>query len=145
MGKNMFKLILLILSGASQRIGRTFNANRMNYAEVAHLKMAMLYLKTIKTCRFLFLSFLGIGVCLVFLLTSLVLFNVSLFMYAPYTDSAKMWLGFCFAAVYLSIAGVAFTYVFSQSKWVEIFNAGNILDKLDAESLTEANSNSTNN
>jgi len=38
-----------------------------------------------------------------------------------------MWLGFLSAAVYLLIAMGAFTFVFTEEKWLRVFNAQNML------------------
>jgi hypothetical protein len=84
--------------------------------------MSFLYLKSIKTFRLLFVSLLGIGISLVFLLTSLVLFHVSLFLYTPLSPLIKMGIGFFFAAVYFGIAFLIFSKIFSESRWLEIFH-----------------------
>lgn len=97
------------------------------------LKAAFLYVKSIKTFRFLFLSFLGIGVCLIFLLTSIVLFHASLFLYSPWSAETKMYVGLVCAAFYFSIALFIFSKVFSHGRWMEIFHAKDILEQFTKE------------
>ena len=67
------------------------------------------------------------GIFLVFLLSSIIIFNIALFAYSPYSMESKMWLGFFSAFVYLLIAIGAFVFVFAERKWLYMFNAQNIL------------------
>ena len=124
MKKSLWSLGLMLFSGMMQKFTLS---QRQGYSQMTRLRIKLLYLKTIKTCRLLFLNFLGVGACLVFLLSSIIIFNITLFLYAPYAAQAKMWLGFFLAAVYLSIAVWAFSYVFSEEKWLRMFHAHNML------------------
>lgn len=129
MRKHLMTLFLLLMPSIRQRLAN----NQGTYKDIARLKASLLYLKTIKTFRFLFLSVLGIGVCLVFLVSSIALFNTSLFTYAPYSAETKMWAGFLLAAFYLMIAGIAFSLVFSQEKWLNMFHAQAMIKKIQGE------------
>jgi hypothetical protein len=99
--------------------------NPMHTLDIARLKMSYLYVKSIKTFRLLFVSLLGIGISLVFLLSSLILFHASIFLYAPLSPSVKMWIGLLFAAIYFGIAFMIFSKIFSESRWLEIFHVKN--------------------
>jgi hypothetical protein len=95
--------------------------NPRNALDLAQLKMSFLYIKSVKTFRLLFVSLLGIGICLVFLSASLMVFHVSLFL-SPLSEVAKMWIGFGCAAVYFGIAFEIFSRIFSQRRWMKIFH-----------------------
>ncbi len=97
---------------------------------VTKTKMAILYVKAIKVLRLLFISFLGVGACLVFLLVGIVLFHVSIILYAPWSDTVKMWLTLAFASLYVFGSLGLCMYVFSQDHWVKMFNAKDIVDGL---------------
>ncbi len=131
MKQDLKTLLFLLATTAVKKL----NSARFLYKDMAHLRIKLAYLKFVKTSRMLFVSFLGIGVCLVFLMSSLLIFHVVLFCYAPLTNEAKMWIGLLSAIVYLAIALKAFSYVFAESKWLEIFNTENILKDLQNESL----------
>lgn len=98
--------------------------------ELTKLKIAIGYLQTIKTMRMLFVSLLGVGVCLVLLLTGLVLLHCAVFFYAPWSVSVKMAVTLGCAAVYISIAAAVFAYVFSEEQWLKIFNADKMISDL---------------
>ncbi|MBF0570338.1 MAG: hypothetical protein HQL12_00555 [Candidatus Omnitrophica bacterium] len=100
------------------------------------MKIKLLYLRIIKTCRFLSLSYLGMGVCLVFMLSSIIILNTTFFIYTPFSMEIKMWVGFLSAAVYFLIAIGAFVFVFSEKKWLFMFNAQDIFkDETGVSSL----------
>jgi hypothetical protein len=102
-----------------------FNPSRYSRSmvDLARLKASLMYVKSIETARLLFVSILGIGICLTLLSSALLLFHVTLFLYAPWTAEVKLWVGLAFAAVYLGIAIKAFSYVFSETQWLKIFHA----------------------
>jgi hypothetical protein len=103
-----------------------FFPNPLVSFDFIRLKLSFFYIKSIKTFRFLFLSLLGIGVCLVFLTTSLILFHTALFLYSPWSPEVKFWIGMGFAILYFSITLFIFNKVFSQRRWMEIFHADDI-------------------
>jgi len=123
MRKSLLSFLVLLFPLMTQK----FAQNQLGCRNAPRLRMKLLYLKSIKTFRFLFLTVLGIGVCLVFLLSSIIILNISIFLYAPLGAGTKMWLGLMFAAVYLFAAIGAYSFVFSQKKWLFIFHAQNIL------------------
>jgi hypothetical protein len=104
--------------------------NPRSSLDLAKLKMSFLYIKSIKTFRFLFLSLFGIGICLVFLLSSLILFHTSLFLYTPWSNEIKMGIGILCTIIYFSIALSIFSKIFSQKRWMEIFHAESLLGDL---------------
>ena len=111
--------------------------NHRSFLYLARLKASLMYVKSIETARLLFVSMLGIGICLTLLSISLLLFHATLFLYAPWNAEVKMWVGLAFALVYFGIAVKAFSYVFSEAQWLKIFHAediaGNPADKPYAE------------
>jgi hypothetical protein len=127
-------LISLLLNFFSTPL-ESFRNYRKSTVELARLKIALLYVKSIETFRLLFLSLLGVGVCLFFLLGSMVLFHAVLFNYTPWSTTTKMYLGFFLSLVYFLLAVSAFYYVFSQTKWLKIFYADDIVKKLSEMGL----------
>ncbi|MBF0511434.1 MAG: hypothetical protein HQL13_03800 [Candidatus Omnitrophica bacterium] len=123
MRKGLLPLLFFLLPRIVQKITQS----PQGCQNVPRLRMKLFYLRFIKLCRLLFLSCLGIGISLVFLLSSIIIFNIALFLYAPLSMETKMWVGFFSAAVYLWIGIAAFVFVFSQKKWLYMFNAQNIL------------------
>jgi hypothetical protein len=61
------------------KFARDFAFNKGEAQEASQLKMKLFYLKIIKACRLLFLSYLGIGISLVFLFSGIVLFHITFF------------------------------------------------------------------
>lgn len=133
----LFSLFPIMMQGLNP-------SRRAASMEIARLKMSLLYIKSIETSRLLFISLLGIGVCLVFMTIGLIIFHATLFLYAPWSAATKMYVGFAFTAIYFSIAGIAFSYVFSQDKWLKIFHADSIINSLKDKSSPEEISKSNN-
>jgi hypothetical protein len=121
----------LLLGATSAIKGLQFNqGGRM---ELTRLKMSLVYVRAIKTFRLLFMSLLGMGVCIVFLFMGLALFHASLFLYSPWSMQTKMIIGFLFSAVYLLMTLTLLYKIFAQDIWLKIFNAENILDQIKGE------------
>lgn len=139
MRKGLLSLLFDLLPLITKKI--VFNPH--GCTNVPRLRMKLFYLRIIKICRWLFLISLGIGVCFVFLLCSIIIFNMALFFYTPFSMETKMWMGFLSAAVYFLIATAAFAFVSSQKKWLYMFNAQNILkDEVGMSSLEKTDSKS---
>ncbi|MCR4337200.1 MAG: hypothetical protein NUV91_05290 [Candidatus Omnitrophica bacterium] len=115
-------LVLNMLKGA--------NPYRKAPLEFTKLKLSIWGLQSIKTMRLLFMSLLGVGVCLIFLMSGLVLFHVGIFLYAPWDFETKMGFTFVCAAIYIGIAVSVFFYLFSEKKWSQIFHAEGIIKNL---------------
>jgi len=130
MRKSLLSLLFVLLPMITKKIA----LNPQGCRNAPRLRMKLFYLRIIKICRLLSLSFLGMGVCLVFLLSSIIIFNITLFFYAPYSVETKMWIGFLSAAFYLLMATAAFVFVFKQKQWLYMFNAQNILKNEAGES-----------
>jgi hypothetical protein len=115
--------------------------------DLARLKASLMYVKGIETFRLLFMSAMGMGVCLVLLLSSLMLFHAALFLYTPWSAQVKLMVGLSFALVYFLITVKAFSYVLSESKWLEIFHAQDVAEdiagKVSPQSSTEDYSKNT--
>ncbi len=129
MRKILWTSILLWFSSGLKGL-QAYNGGHM---ELTRLKIALMYVRSVKTFRLLFMSLLSIGVCLVFLLVGLVLFHVSLFLYAPWSMATKMLVGLFFSLAYLMATFVIFTQIFSSDKWLKIFNADAIMENLHEE------------
>jgi hypothetical protein len=123
----MKKSLLSVFFALFPRVMQKLVFRQQEYKNLTQLRMKLFYLRIIKTCRWFFLSFLGIGVCLVFLLSSIIILNLTLFLYVPCSMGIKMWLGFLSAAFYLLIAIGAFIFVFTEEKWLRMFDAQNML------------------
>src|SRR5580704_14055374 len=100
MKKTLWTLLLLWASSAVKGL----QANQGGHMELTRLKMSLMYVQSIKTFRMLFMCLLSVGVCLILLLTGIILFHVSLFLYAPWSMETKMLVGFLSSAVYLLAA-----------------------------------------
>ena len=132
------KKILLPLFIALFSAGvKGFSPYNRSATELARLKMSLMYLKGVETFRLLFINLLGVGVCLIFLISGLLLVPSLLLFYAPWPNEVKMYVGFGCAMMYLLISVGIFSYLFSQSKWLEIFHASGIANQLASKSSSE--------
>ncbi len=127
MRKNLMTLLFFMITNAA----KNFTMNRNAYGDSTRIKAALLYLKVVKASRLLFLNTLGLVACLFFLLSSIVLFHITFFLYAPYSVATKMWVGFAFATVYMGVSVAAFFYICAEETWSKIFQAQNIIGKLE--------------
>ncbi len=124
MQKMLMLLFSMVFSGALKGV----YTHRQTYVEIMRTKMSLMYLKGVKTSRLLFLSLLGVGICLLCVLAGLALLHTTLFLYAPWSGQTKMIIGLVFSAMYLGIGGMAFRYIFDQGKWLKMFHAEDLLD-----------------
>jgi hypothetical protein len=102
--------------------------------EITKLKITKLYVKSIESLRLLFITLFGMGVCLVFLLSAIVVFHVVIFMYMPWDVQTKIIVSLLFAGLYFIIATVSLICVFSQVNWIKMFHAEKILEQLNEQS-----------
>src|SRR5689334_17580684 len=86
MRKNVMTLFLLLASSFVKGLA----PYRKNSMDLVKLKASLFYIKSIKTSRLLFMSLLGVGVCLIFLFGGLILFHATLFLYAPWSAQTKL-------------------------------------------------------
>lgn len=126
MKKTLWAFLLFAVSSAIKGL----QANQGGPMELTRLKMSLVYVRSIKTVRLLFMVLLGMGVCLVLLFVSLVLFHITLFLYAPWSVGTKMLVGLLCSAVYLSATFVMFSQIFASGKWLSIFHADAIMEHL---------------
>jgi hypothetical protein len=131
MKKALWTLFLLWASSAVKGL----QASQGGHMELTRLKISLIYVRSIKTFRMLFMSLLGMGVCLVFLFLGLILLHVSLFLYAPWGMEIKMLVGLLCSAVYLLAASAIFSSIFASDKWLNIFHADAIMDHLRKEAI----------
>jgi hypothetical protein len=117
----------------SSSIFKGLKADHTGQLELTKLRLALMYIRSVKTFRLLFISLFGMGVCLVLLLAGLILFHVTLFLYAPWDGATKMMVGLLGSVVYLSATAVMLSQIFSSDKWLKIFNAETIIDHLRKE------------
>lgn len=126
----MNKLLFSSLILGAKNFFKVLNQEPSSAPNIDRMKMTLLYVKGIKTMRMLFLSFLGVGICVVFLMVGLILFNMTLFTYTLLDMQTKMYVGFGLSFVYLFIASAIFQYVFSQDNWLVMFNAKELMKDL---------------
>jgi type VI protein secretion system component VasK len=129
MKKTLWTLFLLWASSAVKRL----QMNPGDHIELTRLKMSLMYVRCIKTFRLLFMSLLGMGICLVFLLVGLIVFHITLFLYAPWSAETKLIVGLLSSAIYLLATIALFSKVFAADKWLEIFHAEDIMARLKQE------------
>jgi len=129
MRKILWTSLLLWASSAAKGL----MSNQGEHMETTRLKMSLMYVRSIKTFRLLFMSLLSMGVCLILLFMGLVLFHVSLFLYAPWSMETKMTVGLLCSLFYLLATYVLFSKIFASDKWLKIFHAEGILDHLHKE------------
>jgi hypothetical protein len=129
MKKTLWTILLLWASSAIKGL----QANQGEHMEVTRLKMSLLYVQMIKTFRLLFMSILGMGICLVLLLAGIILLHISLFLYTPWSMATKLSVGLLSSVIYLLSGFALFSRIFAEGKWLQIFNAEKILAKLDLE------------
>jgi len=118
MKKALWSFLMLWASSAMKGL----QSNPGGHLELTRLKMALMYVRGIKTFRLLFMSLLGMGFCMVLLFTGLILFHATLFLYSPWSMETKMLVGFLCSAVYLLLTLTLFYKIFSQDKWLKIFH-----------------------
>ena len=135
MKRTLWALLLLWASSAV----KGFQANQGGRMELTRLKMSLMYVQTIKTFRLLFMSLLSMGICLILLLAGIILFHVSLFLYAPWSMETKMMVGFLSSAVYLLATAALFSRIFAADKWLDIFHAEGIIKHIKQESTSVQN------
>jgi hypothetical protein len=126
MKKTLWTLFLLWATSAIKGL----KANQGDHMEITRLKMSLLYVRTIKTFRLLFMSLLSMGVCLVLLLAGIILLHISLFLYAPWSAETKMLVGIWSSVIYLLVSFALFSRIFAADKWLEIFHAEGIMEQL---------------
>jgi hypothetical protein len=125
----LFTSVFFLISRAI----KSFSTDK-EHGGVDHLKISMFYIKSIETMRLLFLGMVGIGLCLMFLLSGIVLLHVVIFVYMPWSAETKIAIGLGCAAFYIVLAVSAFIFLSSQTKWLKIFHADKIweyLNKID--------------
>ena len=120
----------ILMSSLTFLFSRFMNSSTSNGStEITKLKITKLYVKSIESLRLLFITLFGMGVCLVFLLSAIVIFHVVIFMYMPWEVQTKIIVSLSFASLYFIIATVSLVCVFSQVNWIKMFHAEKILEK----------------
>lgn len=128
--KKMIGTVLLLMASSAFK---GLRANTGGHLELTKMRMSLLYLRSIKTFRLLFMSMLSMGVCLIFLFTGLILLHLSLFLYAPWSVETKMMVGLISSLVYLLITAALISQIFASDKWLKIFHADALMDHLHKE------------
>jgi hypothetical protein len=133
MKKTLWTFLLLWASSAIKGL----QANQGGHMELTRLKLSLMYVRSIKTFRLLFMSLLGMGFCLVLFLMGFIVFQMSLFLYSPWSAGTKMMVGFLSSAIYLLAALFFVSKIFAADKWLEIFHAEGIMDHLHKEAIPQ--------
>ena len=115
-----------------------FNPYQKTSVDLTKLKISIWYLQSIKTLRLLFISLLGAGVCLILLMSSIIIFHLLIVLYAPWGTQVKVGVNLLCAVIYILIAVNLFSCIFSEDKWLKIFNAHALMKEL--ADLSEAES-----
>lgn len=118
--------LCFVVTKLMQGIGSSSGSNE----EIAKLKLAAIYLHAVKISRLLFISFLGSGVCLIFLFIGLLLIHGTIWFYAPWDIAVKVTVTLIAAFSYILIAVGIFAYVFAEDKWMKMFNAKAMIQEL---------------
>ena len=129
---------MAILLAVFTEAAKGFNHNgQRDSLDLAKLKMSLVYVKSINTFRLLFMSLLGIGVCLILLISGIILLHTILFLYMPWSIETKIYAGLSLIGVYFFTAFNMCSYIFSQEKWLKIFHADCIVENLAPQSSSE--------
>ena len=131
-------LMAFVMMAVSRMVAPAVDAQRSSLVHWGRLRMAFLYIRTIKTTRLLFISLLGMGLCLLLALCGFVLFHVGLFVYSPWSPQFKMSLAFFCAALYFGLAALFFYKIFSQRQWLNMFHAQHIINQLRKKNQAHA-------
>ncbi len=126
MKKILTTLFLIFFSGKLKGV----MPYRKTYMDLIRLRTSFLYLKGVESCRLLCISLLCMGVCLMLFILSLILFHVVLFLYTPWSNETKMFVGLLFATIYFLIAVAAFFFISSKKEWAKIFHVDSVMDHL---------------
>ena len=125
----------ILMNSLKFLFSRFMNSSASNQStEITKLKITKLYVQSIGSLRLLFITLFGMGVCLVFLLSAIVLLHAVIFMYMPWDVQTKIWVSLFFVALYFIIAIAASICVFSQMNWLKMFHAEKILEQLKEKS-----------
>lgn len=130
------RLLLSSLLGLCSLAAKAFGPYRQEVMDTARLKMSLLYIRGINVLRLLFVSLLGVGLCLMFLLGGIILLYTTLILYAPWSDQVKFYVNLACAVLYMGLSLGTFFYVFAHAKWLEMLQANHIVDRLSPESAT---------
>ena len=133
----MNKILMGVLVSLFAGFMKKSSSDQQAYKDIALLKMTVLYLKSVETFRLVCISVLCISSCVIFFITSIVLFHTSLFLYAPWRAEDKMLFGFLSAAFYLLTAVAVCFYIFNPERWLKIFHAHRIVDQLSRHSFLD--------
>jgi hypothetical protein len=122
----MKRILLTLLTLAWTSFLKSSNTTQ---AQSIQTKMSLYYLKGIKTTRLLFMSLLGVGICLILLWTGLVVVHVSLFL-TSWEPQTKLLVNLIFGLVYITVAVGTFSFVFSETLWLKMFHMDKTMENL---------------
>ena len=95
--------------------------------ELAKIKGSTAYIKLIRSLREIMLSLIGMSACLVFAACSLVIFHVMVLLYAPLSLIVRIWITSIALCIYLSVALIYFSWLYSERQWFRKFKGDEIL------------------
>lgn len=130
----MNKTLMTGLCFLIPRIFQGFGSVQRSNEDLAKLKLAKIYLHAVKFSRLFLMGYLGVGVCLILLLVGLSLIHHTILFYAPWSVSIKVTVTLFCAFTYILIAAGVFIYVFSEDKWMKMFNADAFVNDLTGNS-----------
>jgi uncharacterized membrane protein len=126
----MKRILTTLLLMAGSKMLKNALPQRESMMEMSRLRAYAMYIRGVKSVRMLFIGRLFMGACLGFLFFGLVLLHVSLFIYSPWDDEVKMWIGLAMAVAYITGSIYIFKMVFSEKEWLKIFHVDKMADKL---------------
>src|SRR5947208_2030630 len=112
----------LLMTGLLFFVTKFIQGTVSSVQDLTQSKLAILYVHSIKISRLFFISLVGAGACLIFLLIGLILVHQTILSYAPWEASVKVTITLICAVSYLLIAAGIFFYVFAEDKWMKMFN-----------------------
>src|SRR2546421_118693 len=106
----------ILISSLLFLFSRFVNAgtSQTSRADTTQLQISKMYVKGIESLRLLFITLFGMGICLVFLLSAIILFHVVVFVYMPWSVQTKISIGLWCSLFYFLTAIGSFAYVFEQ-------------------------------
>lgn len=128
--KTLITILGTLLSGITKGVNQDGQESTL---ELAKLKISLVYLKSIKTFRVLFMSLFAIGTCIVLMTIGIILFHIILLVYFPWSIQTKVVVSLGFVVAYFIAVIFICAQLFLESKWLRIFHAEALAQSLMRE------------
>ena len=100
------------------------------FLDLAKLRAAAWYLRAVQILRFLVLAAIGLGVCLLLLVTGFVFLHVALLLVVDWTAAQKALFLLIAGLVYLLVPLGIILYAVSHKLWMEKTGAEDVVDQV---------------